>query len=75
LIASIMAPYGFVSAIAYAGVFVAFSFFIVPALMVRRLALGDPTLRSRSWILVFAFGGVIVALKLLSILALLPLYP
>ena len=32
-IASLVAPYGFVTAIAYAGFFVAFSFFIVPAML------------------------------------------
>ena len=75
LLASVFAPYGFVSAIAYAGVFVAFSFFIVPALMYRQLSFGDPALSSRSWVLVLVFGIAIVVLKLLSILALLPSYP
>ncbi len=75
LIASTYAPYGFVSAIAYAGVFVAFSFFIVPALMYRKMALSDPTFSSSLWALVLSFGVVIIALKLSSILNWLPNYP
>ena len=75
LIASAFAPYGFVSAIAYAGVFVAFSFFIVPALMYRKMALSDPTFSSRLWGPVLSFGVIIIALKLSSILNWLPNYP
>jgi len=75
LIASVLSPYGFVTAIAYAGVFVAFSFFIVPALMYRKLALTDSKLSSRLPVLVLAFGLIIIALKISSILALLPSYP
>jgi len=75
LLASIFAPFGFVSAIAYAGVFVAFSFFIVPALMYRKLASEEPTMLSRSWIPVLGFGIFIIVLKLLSVINWLPNYP
>ncbi len=75
LIASVFAPYGFVSAIAYAGLFVAFSFFIVPALMQRKLNRTSSTRSARGWLSVFAFGVLIIVLKILSVLSLLPSYP
>ncbi len=74
LLASLVAPYGFVSAIAYAGVFVAFSFFIVPALMYRKLISSDRALLSARWIVVLSFGLLIVALKLASVFGYLPNY-
>lgn len=74
LLASIVAPYGFVSAIAYAGIFVAFSFFIIPALMCRKLASGGSALSSVRWITVLGFGMLVVALKLASIFTWLPSY-
>ena len=73
LFGSMVAPYGFVSAIAYAGLFVAFSFFVIPALMYRKLGLTNEA--SIRWKAVFAFGILIIVLKLLSVLAWLPNYP
>jgi tryptophan-specific transport protein len=75
LIASIVAPYGFVSSIAYAGMFVAFSFFIVPALMYRKLALADSRTGQSRWVLVLAFGVLVIVLKLLTVIDWLPNYP
>ena len=74
-IASVFSPYGFVTAIAYAGVFVAFSFFIIPALMYRKMALTDSKLSSHLPVLVLVFGLIIIALKLSSIFSFLPSYP
>jgi len=77
LIGSLIAPYGFVSAIAYAGVFVAFSFFIVPGLMYKavrgRQAQGFS--QQASWRLVVGFGVLVIVLKVASIFSLLPSYP
>ena len=42
LIASLLVPYGFVKAISFAGLFVAFSFFIIPALLVKKKNLIKP---------------------------------
>jgi tryptophan-specific transport protein len=74
LIASVVAPYGFVTSIAYAGMFVAFSFFIVPALMYRKLALAETVISQTRWIMVLIFGLLVVALKLLTIVSWLPNY-
>lgn len=75
LIASIVAPYGFVSSIAYAGMFVAFSFFIVPALMHRKLALVDSNIGHSRWVMVSLFGVLVIVLKLLTVIDWLPNYP
>jgi len=75
LIASIVAPYGFVSSIAYAGMFVAFSFFIVPALMYRKLALADSHIGHSRWMSVLVFGVLVIVLKLLTVIDWLPNYP
>jgi tryptophan-specific transport protein len=75
LIASVVAPYGFVASIAYAGVFVAFSFFIVPALMYRKLGLASTFADNSRSLIVLTFGLLIIALKLFSSLAWLPSYP
>ena len=57
-IASLIAPYGFVTAIAYAGFFVAISFFIIPALLYAK---------HYGWNfhagLVLLAGGVVIVLK------------
>ena len=74
LLASLVAPYGFVSAIAYAGIFVAFSFFIIPALMYRKLTSSDAVSWSARWISVLIFGVFVVALKLASVFGWLPSY-
>jgi tryptophan-specific transport protein len=75
LLASVIAPYGFVSSIAYAGMFVAFSFFVVPALMYRKLALADSLIGRSRWLLVLVFGVFVIVLKLLTVAAWLPNYP
>jgi tryptophan-specific transport protein len=75
LVASAVAPYGFVSAIGYAGFFVAFSFFIVPALMFRKIAIRQARIVSRKWLAVLIFGLLVMLLKLLNSWALLPSYP
>jgi tryptophan-specific transport protein len=78
LIASVVAPYGFVSSIAYAGMFVAFSFFIVPALMYRKLVLADNCISQSvwisqsKWVLVLMFGVLVILLKLLTVIGWLP---
>jgi len=72
-LASFMLPYGFVHAISYAGIFVAFSFFIVPAIMAtvmtKRTQL--PKLKCIP-IATFAFGLAIIALKVALVFSLLP---
>ena len=65
---SLFLPYGFVHAIGFAGLFVAFSFFIIPALMHAKQFDNRPF----SKIAVIAFGCLIVALKLASIAGWLP---
>ena len=75
LVASVLAPYGFVSAIAYAGIFVAFSFFILPALMYRKLNSRDAVLPPGLWVAVLCFGVLVIALKLLTVIEWLPSYP
>lgn len=65
---SLLLPYGFVHAIGFAGLFVAFSFFIIPALMHKQQFASKPV----SMLAVIAFGGLIVVLKLGSIAGLLP---
>jgi len=77
LLASIIAPYGFVTAISYAGVFVALSFFILPALIYRR-ANERAKLCSKigiAWSSVLIFGFLIISLKVATIFDLLPSYP
>ncbi len=77
LIGSLIAPYGFVSAIAYAGVFVAFSFFIVPALMYKTMRRDAALTFSEkvSWYSVAGFGVLIIILKIAGLLSILPSYP
>ncbi|RBP53358.1 aromatic amino acid transport family protein [Arenicella xantha] len=66
---SFIFPYGFVSAIGYAGLMVAFSFFVLPALMHGRRFGWSAASR-----LVVAAGLLIALLKVLSMLSLLPVY-
>ncbi len=68
---SLFSPYGFVRAIGFAGLFVAFSFFIIPALMHVKIV--DAGRISRQ--IVIIFGCAIIALKLASIASVLPVYP
>jgi len=77
LIGSMVAPYGFVNAIAYAGLFVAYSFFIVPALMYRAVRLRGAFSASENalWLTVAGFGVVIIALKVSGLFSMLPSYP
>ena len=77
-IASFYYPKGFLLAISYAGLFVTFSFFVVPALMgFKNAEFGLQTKQSQSNIKRLAiyslmFGLLIAVLKLLSITQLLP---
>lgn len=64
-IASFHYPKGFLVAIGYAGLFVTFSFFVIPALM----SLKD---NKRRALLVFSFGLLVAALKVLSNFGFLP---
>lgn len=72
-LASFFLPYGFVYAISYAGIFVAFSFFIIPATMA--------TVMNRTQALsnfkyvpfgVLTFGVLIIVLKIAFVFSLLP---
>lgn len=70
-ICSLFWAYGFVSAIGYAGLFVALSFFIVPALLYAK----TPTAPKRHWLSVLVFGLIVIILKLASLAAMLPKFP
>ena len=73
-------PYGFVSAITYAGLAVLFSFFIVPAMLHRRLAVLSAKPRGRRWassisfLVILVFALLIMAFKLLSVFNGVPVY-
>jgi tryptophan-specific transport protein len=72
-IASFFLPYGFVYAISYAGIFVAFSFFIVPGTMAT--VMNSNQLQSTFKYLplsVLTFGVIIIGLKVALIFSLLP---
>ena len=75
LTASAFFPYGFVYAIGFAGLFVAFSFFVLPAMMAlaasKRSLL---TITSTQIFMVFSFGLAMIALKLALIINWLPSY-
>lgn len=72
-VASFFIPYGFVHAISYAGLFVAFSFFILPGVMAITLnkEISLP-IRRYTPLLVIAFGVFIIALKIALTASLLP---
>lgn len=83
MLMSFFAPFGFVSAIGYAGLAVVFSFFIVPVLMLkkqRRLTI-DHKVKIATTVpnfllnLLLLFALVIIVLKLATIFALLPSFP
>lgn len=67
-LASFYYPKGFLIAIGYAGLFVTFSFFVIPALM----SFKRTTNIGRAAVTVFGFGLCVAILKLLTILKLLP---
>ena len=70
-VASVLFPYGFVNAIGFAALFVAFSFFCLPALMCIKLK----NKMRVAWLVsisLLAFSAIIILLKLLSISGLLP---
>lgn len=71
--ASFFLPYGFVYAIAYAGIFVAFSFFVVPGFMAIAMT-NKQQLTNIKYIpvAVLSFGMLIIALKVASIFSFLP---
>lgn len=74
---SFVYPYGFVSAISYAGLAVCFSFFLVPALMKAKSGRvqGGTTWQLQTGVLgVFAFTLLVIGLKLLAIAGLLPTF-
>jgi len=75
-IASFFYPKGFLLAIGYAGLFVTFSFFIVPALMtlkrLKQVDLKQVSEFKSSAMLVIVFGLSMAVLKLSGLLGLLP---
>lgn len=75
VIGSIMMPYGFVHAIGFAGLFVAFSFFILPGMLGMKLhrqgLLKEVRPVARASVL---FGMLILLLKTMSLLGWLPEY-
>lgn len=73
-ILSMLWPYGFVSAIGYAGLFVAFSFFIVPALLFTKQNSALNLNQKIKWLSVLLFGLLIVVLKLASLASALPIF-
>lgn len=75
LIASVLFPYGFVYAIGFAGLFVAFSFFVLPAMMAFRLSSRGLLASSKTQpFLVFVFGIVMIVLKVALLLQWLPTF-
>ena len=84
ILMSFFAPFGFVSAIGYAGLAVVFSFFIVPVLMLKKqrqlnlsrqanvVTLGPSNLLLNILLL---FSAIIIALKIATIFSLLPSFP
>jgi len=81
---SFFAPFGFVSAIGYAGLVVVFSFFIIPVLMLKKQRQLNITTNNRvitkavpEVVLngLLLFSVIIIALKLATIFALLPSFP
>jgi tryptophan-specific transport protein len=74
-IASFALPYGFVHAISYAGLFVAFSFFILPGVMAIVLDKKQQNISSSNTPrAVILFGLIIVILKVALILSVLPVF-
>jgi len=67
VLGSLIFPYGFVHAIGFAGIFVAFSFFILPGV----LALKAKTARYTAWVSV-VFGAVVIILKTAAMVKWLP---
>jgi tryptophan-specific transport protein len=74
-VCSALWAYGFVSAIGYAGLLVAFSFFIVPALLYSKQNAPCGTRQKSQWLSVLIFGVIIIVLKLAAIMSLLPTFP
>lgn len=74
-VCSMLWAYGFVSAIGYAGLLVAFSFFIVPALLYAKQKSPCNSRQNRQWRSVLMFGVMIILLKLAAIMSLLPTFP
>ncbi|MDT0596576.1 amino acid permease [Glaciecola petra] len=74
-IASFFFPYGFVHAIAYAGMFVAFSFFILPGILALSVFKNQhrPLLKTQSYLAII-FGVLIIILKIAMTLSLLPTF-
>jgi tryptophan-specific transport protein len=73
--ASFVLPYGFIHAIGFAGVFVAFSFFILPGMMALSLKQkGGIIISNRIPLLVILFGILILGLKSALLFSWLPTY-
>ncbi|MDM7859381.1 aromatic amino acid transport family protein [Alteromonas sp. ASW11-36] len=62
-LASFFLPYGFVHAISYAGLFVAFSFFVLPGFVGRRVLSSEENFERFVAALCIGFGMLILALK------------
>lgn len=74
-IASFFLPYGFIHAIGFAGMFVAFSFFVLPGMMALALKkTGDIVISNQIPLLVILFGMVILGLKSALLFSWLPTY-
>ena len=74
-LASFFYPYGFVHAISFAGLFVAFSFFILPGLMASALVRQNTIrgLKSLAYVSI-GFGVLILTLKIGVVMAWLPVF-
>jgi tryptophan-specific transport protein len=74
-IASFVLPYGFIHAIGFAGMFVAFSFFVLPGMMALALKQKEViVISNRIPLLVILFGIIILGLKSALLFSWLPTY-
>jgi tryptophan-specific transport protein len=74
-VASFFLPYGFVHAISYAGLFVAFSFFILPGVMAIKMSKKTHLVNNRyTPYVVIVFGIIIIILKVALTFSLLPVF-
>lgn len=74
-ILSMVWAYGFVSAIGYAGLLVAISFFIVPALLYAKQNTPCSFSHKARWVSVLIFGVLVVLLKFAALASMLPRFP
>lgn len=75
VLGSFFAPYGFVHAISFAGMFVAFSFLILPGMLALKVGKVDEvqSLSLISWACI-VFGALILLIKIASMFSLLPAF-